>query len=216
MSTEVEKQPELEGDEATRPSEQAVAQEAAAAEASPSRPAAPERGKLAAPVVVLKPTETSEPVIASPGVQTPAAGSPEQTQVHVAPNLLDLVTGRSVTPAEQQAAKEQRDLNQVVHQMLVVGLAISTALMLMGVALDLVLRRDPPTSVPGFGDVFNRVVALRPSGFLDLGLLMLIATPILRVIGSIIAFLYERDWRYVAITCLVLGIVMLSLVLGSG
>ena len=70
--------------------------------------------------------------------------------------------------------------------------------------------------MPDFGDVFNRVFALRPSGFLALGLLMLIATPILRVIGSILVFLYERDWRYAGITCLVLAIVIVSLVLGKG
>ena len=62
---------------------------------------------------------------------------------------------------------------------------------------------------------FVRVVSLRPSGFLALGLLVLIATPILRVVGSILAFIYERDWRFAGITFLVLIIVMVSLVLGE-
>jgi uncharacterized membrane protein len=70
--------------------------------------------------------------------------------------------------------------------------------------------------VPDIGDVVNRVIALRPSGFLALGLLVLIATPILRVIGSIGAFVYERDWRFAGITTLVLGVLILSLVLGRG
>lgn len=100
--------------------------------------------------------------------------------------------------------------------MLVIGLILSTALMLVGLALDLTLGREVPTAVPDFGDIFNRVIALRPSGFLALGLLVLIATPILRVVGSIFAFLYERDWRYTGITLLVLGIVMVSLVMGKG
>jgi uncharacterized membrane protein len=49
-----------------------------------------------------------------------------------------------------------------------------------------------------------------------LGLLVLIATPILRVIGSTLAFLYERDWRYALITFVVLLVVTLSLLLGRG
>ena len=98
---------------------------------------------------------------------------------------------------------------------LIIGLAISTILMLIGIGLDIALQRDIPTAVPDFRDVFARVAALRPSGFLALGLLVLIATPVLRVIGSIFAFIYERDWRYAGITFLVLVVVLVSLVLGE-
>jgi uncharacterized membrane protein len=51
---------------------------------------------------------------------------------------------------------------------------------------------------------------------LALGLLVLIATPILRVVGSILAFLYERDWRYAGVTTVVLIVVLISLLLGKG
>jgi uncharacterized membrane protein len=61
-----------------------------------------------------------------------------------------------------------------------------------------------------------RVAALRPSGFLALGLLVLIATPIFRVIASIFVFIYERDWRFVVITFIVFLIVMISVVFGKG
>lgn len=216
MSAEVKKQPEVKAGEAEPPSGQDTAQEVTTAEASPSRPTSPEMGQVEAPVVVLKPKEASEAVTSAPGARASATTLPDQAQVHVAPNLLDLVTGRAVTTAEQQAVKEQRDLNEVVHHMLVIGLVISTALMLIGLALDLVLGREVPTVVPDFADVFNRVIALRPSGFLALGLLGLIATPILRVVGSIFTFLYERDWRYAGITFLVLGVVTISLILGKG
>lgn len=57
---------------------------------------------------------------------------------------------------------------------------------------------------------------LRPSGFLAAGLLVLIATPILRVAGSIFAFLHERDFLYAGITAFVLLIVLASLLLGKG
>jgi uncharacterized membrane protein len=135
--------------------------------------------------------------------------------VYVVPDLHALVTTAPLaTPQETQAAKERRDLNEVVHGVLIVGLVISTVLMLIGVGLDLFFQRDLPTAVPDIGDVVRQVIALRPSGFLALGLLVLIATPILRVIASIGAFLYERDWRYAGVTALVLVVLVVSLLLG--
>lgn len=140
-----------------------------------------------------------------------------QRGVHIAPNLRDLVIAAPLTtPLESQAAQGRRDLNAVVHGVLIIGLIISTALMLAGVGLALFAQRELPTAVPEIGDVINRVRALRPSGFLAVGLLVLIATPILRVIGSIGAFVYERDWRFVGITTLVLGVLIVSMVLGRG
>jgi uncharacterized membrane protein len=173
-------------------------------------PATMERSAV---VVVPVPSRTTTP-------HTPNATSssaPAQRGIHVAPNLRDLLIAAPLaTPQETQVAKERRDLNEVVHGVLIIGLLISTVLMLMGVGLDLFSQRELPTAVPDIGDVVGRVIALRPSGFLAFGLLVLIATPILRVIGSIGAFVYERDWRFAGITTLVLGVLILSLVLGRG
>ena len=118
--------------------------------------------------------------------------------------------------AAARAAKEQRDLNEVVHEMLIIGLVISTVLMMIGLVLDLALGVKPPETTSSMGEALRRVLALQPSGFLTLGLLVLIATPILRVMGSIAAFVYEHDWRYALITLIVLIVVMLSLALGNG
>jgi uncharacterized membrane protein len=168
---------------------------------------------IAKPVVLTEVGRASQPLL-TPSV--PSSAKRQQSEVTVAPNLTDLVAGRVETPEDQKAVSQQRNLNEVVHGVLLVGLAISTILMLLGLGLDLIWHRDVPTAVPGFGEVFRRVAELRPSGFLVLGLLVLIATPIMRVVGSIFAFLYERDWRYAAITFLVLVVVSLSLFLGQG
>ena len=45
---------------------------------------------------------------------------------------------------------------------------------------------------------------LRAAGFYSLGLLALILTPFIRVLGSIVAFAAARDWRFVAVTSAVL------------
>lgn len=146
---------------------------------------------------------------------TSTSESPEKAQVHIAPNLLEMITGIFATPEEQRMAQKQRDLNEVVHQLLIVGLIISTLFMLAGIILDLVLGRQAPTIIPDLREVFTRIAVMRPSGFLSLGLLVLIATPIIRVIGSIIVFIYERDWRFAGITLLVFLIVLFSILFGS-
>ena len=147
---------------------------------------------------------------------TPPPSKTESSDVTVAPNLSDLVTGKIESAEDEHAARRARTLNEVVHHVLTFGLALSTVLILIGLALDLMDHRPLPTEVPGVAEALRRTVTLRPSGFLTLGILVLVATPILRVIGSTLAFLYERDWRYAAITFFVLVVVSLSLFLGQG
>jgi uncharacterized membrane protein len=55
----------------------------------------------------------------------------------------------------------------------------------------------------------------RGRGLIQLGLLLLIATPIARVAFSIVGFAIERDRMYVVFTLIVLAILLFSL-LGSG
>jgi uncharacterized membrane protein len=45
------------------------------------------------------------------------------------------------------------------------------------------------------------------------GLFILIATPVARVIFSLVAFTLQRDWAYVVITSIVLGVLIYSLAL---
>ena len=160
------------------------------------------------------PEEASQPLTPQrPPVSTPE--SREKQRVHIAPDLMEMISGIFATPEEQRRAKNQRDLNEVVHRLLIVGLIISTVFMLAGIVLDLALGRQAPTVIPDLHEVFARVIVMRPSGFLSLGLLILIATPIIRVIGSTIVFLYERDWRFAGITFLVFLIVLTSILFGS-
>ena len=46
---------------------------------------------------------------------------------------------------------------------------------------------------------------------IQLGLLLLIATPIARVVFSVVAFGLEHDWLYVSLTLVVLGVLLFSI-----
>lgn len=55
-----------------------------------------------------------------------------------------------------------------------------------------------------------------PRALIMLGLLVLLATPVVRVAVSIYAFAREHDWRFVVITSIVLATLLVSFVLGKG
>jgi uncharacterized membrane protein len=63
-------------------------------------------------------------------------------------------------------------------------------------------------SVPG---IMRSAAALTGRGIIQLGLLLLIATPIARVVFSIAAFGRRRDWMYVCISMTVLALLAVSL-----
>jgi len=76
-----------------------------------------------------------------------------------------------------------------------------------------VFRGQPPDlrSVAG---AFRSARALTGEGLIELGLLLLIATPIARVALSVILFARQRDWLYVGVTLLVLALLTYSLLAG--
>ncbi|HEX4771490.1 MAG TPA: DUF1634 domain-containing protein [Bryobacteraceae bacterium] len=71
---------------------------------------------------------------------------------------------------------------------------------------------------PSVDRLLHEIVAaafrLRARSIIQLGVLLLIATPIIRVIFSLIGFAMERDRAYVVITAIVLSILLYSLISG--
>jgi uncharacterized membrane protein len=74
--------------------------------------------------------------------------------------------------------------------------------------------RGEPTEFRTIPGVIHSVIKGRGRGLIQLGLLLLIATPIARVAFSIVGFALERDRMYVLFTVIVLVILLFSL-LGS-
>jgi uncharacterized membrane protein len=75
--------------------------------------------------------------------------------------------------------------------------------------------RGEPAELRSVPDVVHQAVALRPLGVIQFGLLLLIATPVARVLFSVLGFVLERDWMYVVITLLVLGLLIYTLTSSS-
>lgn len=67
-------------------------------------------------------------------------------------------------------------------------------------------------SIPG---ILTYALSLDSRGIIQLGLLLLIATPVARVIFSVIAFALQRDLTYVIVTSIVLALLLYSLAGGT-
>ena len=59
-----------------------------------------------------------------------------------------------------------------------------------------------------FSGILPRVLEFDGAAIIQLGVLLLIATPIFRVAFSVIAYLIEKDYLYVGITMVVLAIIL--------
>jgi uncharacterized membrane protein len=61
------------------------------------------------------------------------------------------------------------------------------------------------------GGVVRGALGMEPLAVIQFGLLVLIATPVARVLFSMLGFALEKDWMYVGVTAVVLVILVYSL-----
>jgi uncharacterized membrane protein len=71
--------------------------------------------------------------------------------------------------------------------------------------------RGEPAQLRSVHSILHAALAGQATGILQLGLLLLIATPVARVVFSVFAFALEGDRMYVLFTLIVLGVLLYSL-----
>ena len=71
--------------------------------------------------------------------------------------------------------------------------------------------RGEPSDLRSVSGIVSDARLLSGRGLIQLGLILLIATPIARVVFSVAGFLKQRNWMYVAITLIVLMLLAHSL-----
>jgi uncharacterized membrane protein len=68
-----------------------------------------------------------------------------------------------------------------------------------------------PASLESVAGVVRSALALHPEAIIQLGLLLLIATPVARVALSLLAFAKQHDRTYMVVTAIVLALLLYSL-----
>ena len=79
---------------------------------------------------------------------------------------------------------------------------------------DVAIAAAPHAAIYSIGAIFYHLRDGSGASIIALGLLVLIATPIARVVFAIVGFAREHDMLYTVISCIVLAILVFSLVHG--
>jgi uncharacterized membrane protein len=122
--------------------------------------------------------------------------------------------------------RTDRRMDEIMGTLLRTGVILAAVVVFVGGVVYLSRHRVPPTNYHVFqgepaevrtiSGILHEALAFNGRGLIQLGLLILIATPIARVVFSVLAFLYQRDWMYVVVTLFVLGLLFYSLLAGHG
>jgi uncharacterized membrane protein len=107
-----------------------------------------------------------------------------------------------------------RRLEAAIGHLLRVGVGLAAGVVLVGAAIYLAGNGTRPADYRVFvgepaelntvDGIWHEALALHGRGIIQLGLLLLIATPVARVVLAMAGFAVERDWMYVGVAVLVL------------
>ena len=122
------------------------------------------------------------------------------------------------TPADQ-------DIERLIGLQLRFGVVIASLIVLIGGLIY--LKQFGALAVPHYhsftgtkagytslGEIFKGAYTANAKGVIELGVLALIVTPILRIAFSLVGFIIEKDKLYIWITLAVLTIMMVSILGG--
>ena len=114
---------------------------------------------------------------------------------------------------------KDKDIQILVGQLLRYGVFTASGIVLFA-GLYFIYRygsshiSDYQNFAPNPEKIISSVTAWNAESFINLGMLVLIATPILRVVFSLIAFALEKDKLYVIITSIVLSVILFNIIYG--
>jgi len=123
---------------------------------------------------------------------------------------------RRLAALRRAVVAEVEDMNRLIFHVLRGGIVLSVAFILFAFVLDAVSGAGLPAATLLPRDIVREVSRFNPSGFLSLGILVLLLTPVARVLLSLISYAKERDLTYVGITGVVLANLLIGILLGVG
>lgn len=112
-------------------------------------------------------------------------------------------------------------LRRLVSGTLRVGVGVAGVLLAVGTALSVVEGSPRYDRATAFGTAFSlralggSLASAEPVAFLQLGLIVLVVTPLVRVVISAVEFSAARDRAFTALTLAVLALLVLSVVVSA-
>lgn len=122
------------------------------------------------------------------------------------------------------SGKNDHALEMAMSRMLQIGVTIAAAIVFIGGVIYLAQNggslRDfqhfhaATPAITTTAGIVASAMHLEPRGIMGLGILLLIATPVCRVIFGVVGFALLRDKLYTVISLIVLGVLVFSFVTG--
>jgi uncharacterized membrane protein len=109
-------------------------------------------------------------------------------------------------------------LEQSIARLLTIGTYVSIGLLAIGVVLMAIGGIGPLSGGPPFdlGRLVPDLLALRPDGFLWLGLVAVVATPAARVVASLVGYARRDERPMAVVAALILLVIAASVALAKG
>jgi uncharacterized membrane protein len=133
-----------------------------------------------------------------------------------------VITLRDSKMTRTDRSSNDKQMEMFIGGLLRAGVGLSALVVLFGAVVYLAKYGDLPINYRSFqgepvefrriGGVIDAALAFRGRGIIQLGLLLLIATPVARVAFSILGFARERDRLYTIVASIVLVILLYSLI----
>ncbi len=116
-------------------------------------------------------------------------------------------------------------IGQMIGALLWTGVLIAAAVVFAGGLVFLIQNgsaipdfhtfRGEPGHLRSVSGIVSAAFSLDARAIIQLGLVILLATPIARVMLSVFIFIGQRDYTYILVTLIVLGVLLFSLTGGS-
>ena len=109
------------------------------------------------------------------------------------------------------------DLDRTVGRLLTIGTNAAVLLLAIGCVLLFAQRIDPLAGGPPLepGLIIDDITHLQPAGFMWLGLLTLLLTPIARVVVSFFGYVSRGERTMAVVSVLILVVIATSIVIGN-
>lgn len=123
-------------------------------------------------------------------------------------------------PAKKPALHD-KDIEIIMGNLLRYGVLASVTIVVIGAFFYLFQHAGDkpqyrqflgePKRITEFGTVWKTALQGRGRSIIQIGLFVLMATPIARIVFSIIGYILEKDYLYIIITLIVLSVILFSL-----
>lgn len=123
---------------------------------------------------------------------------------------------RGLQALRRAVVTEVEDVNRLLYHVLRAGVIIAVGLITFSFLLAWSGGGPIPDKAIPFRAIPTELLNLTPAGFLSLGILVLVFTPVTSVFASLLSYVEEGDRPFVVVTSIVFLNLLLSLALGLG